>query len=304
MALFIRGRKNFFFDFLRFLWFFADFFFKRYIKKYSIRSMSKSHESQNEGNTIPRSVVRFRRICFTLNNYSETEYLESQKLSDLMIIGKEVGEHGTPHLQGYCEFKNQKTLEQIKKYIPRAHIEKAKGKRDENIVYCSKGQNFINTFPEEFFFKINRIMMSKMPIMDRPWQLKIMEDIEKEPDDRTINWIWRDEGKVGKSKFVKYLCIKYKAQLVPTRTADALHHIAKLMTDKIIPEIILVDVPRCSMEFINYQALEMIKNGSFSSGKYEGGMCIFPNPHVYVFANEPPNIDMMSKDRWNIVELE
>jgi len=263
-------------------------------------SSIESHKSQAEGNTIP---PRLRRICFTLNNYTDNEYLESQKLSDLMIIGKEIGDKGTPHLQGYAEFKNQKSLEMIKSIVPRAHIEKAKGNRQQNITYCSKGGNYWTTFPEDFKAKLKRLVMERMPVMNRPWQLKILDEIKLQASDRTIQWYWEPVGGIGKSKFCKYLATVHGAQLVPTRTADALHHIQKCLEAEILPEIIVVDVPRCSMEFINYQSMEMIKNGTFSSGKYEGGMCIYPEPHVLVFANEPPNLECMSKDRWNIVRL-
>ena len=44
-------------------------------------------------------------------------------------------------------------------------------------------------------------------------------------------------------------------------------------------------------------ALESIKDMFFYSGKYEGGMVCGPNPHVMVFANEPPEYGILSKDR-------
>ena len=70
-----------------------------------------------------------------------------------------------------------------------------------------------------------------------------------------------------------------------------------------IPEIILLDIPRASKDFINYGAIEQLKNGCLYSGKYEGGDCIFPHPHVICFANEEPDKDMMSKDRWDIIKI-
>jgi hypothetical protein len=59
--------------------------------------------------------VRYRNICFTLNNYTSQEY-EALLYNDnfkYVIIGKEVGESGTPHLQGYGELKNQMRLKSI-----------------------------------------------------------------------------------------------------------------------------------------------------------------------------------------------
>lgn len=59
-----------------------------------------------------------------------------------IIVGRECGESGTPHLQGYIEFHNAKSFRTIKRLIPSAHIEKAKGDSKANRDYCSKDGDF------------------------------------------------------------------------------------------------------------------------------------------------------------------
>lgn len=84
---------------------------------------------------------RSRAWCFTLNNYTEEEQEQVAVMSadtTYMIIGRETGEQGTPHLQGYAYFANAKTLTRMKKYLSRAHFEIAKGSVEKNITYCSK----------------------------------------------------------------------------------------------------------------------------------------------------------------------
>lgn len=82
---------------------------------------------------------RSRTWCFTLNNYTPEEE-EGCRLIETVytIFGKEVGEKGTPHLQGYLSFKNKKSLAQLKKLLPRAHLAQAKADAIKNQVYCSK----------------------------------------------------------------------------------------------------------------------------------------------------------------------
>lgn len=266
----------------------------------------KSQKSHGEGNTIS---LRKRRFCFTLNNWTEEEFIKSQNLKKCIgyCIGKELcPETGTPHLQGYWEFKSQKEWDVIKKELPRANFRECNGDREANIKYCTKNKNglgYVNTFPMPFKERLRMKLMEEMPIMGYQWELDILEEIDTKPDHRKINWYWERTGNVGKTTFCKYLCLNHGAQILPTKTADAMHHIAKMLENEVIPELLIIDIPRSSMDFINYTAIEKIKDGAFTSGKYEGGMCLYPRPHVFVFANEPPNIDSMSLDKWNIVEI-
>lgn len=92
--------------------------------------------------------IRRKKWCFTLNNYSDEEF---QFISDYLrtctnyfIIGKEVGDQGTPHLQGYISFKEVHSLVQVKASVSqRAHFEASRGTDRDNQVYCSKGGDFI-----------------------------------------------------------------------------------------------------------------------------------------------------------------
>lgn len=92
---------------------------------------------------------RARRWVFTWNNYPETGldqiriYLESRNMK--YVIGKEVGEQGTPHLQGYLEAKHSVDFDTFKKHFPMVHWEKAKGSKQNNIVYCTKEEDYISS---------------------------------------------------------------------------------------------------------------------------------------------------------------
>jgi len=93
--------------------------------------------------TVAMSLNRFRNWCFTLNNYDEQEYEELWNIKcRYLIIGKEIGETGTPHLQGYIEFDNGKTLSVVKRINPRIHWENRRGTSKQASDYCKKDNNF------------------------------------------------------------------------------------------------------------------------------------------------------------------
>lgn len=81
--------------------------------------------------------------CFTLNNYPE-DWKEKVKFDwmEYLIVGTEVGEGGTPHLQGYFECKPRKRMTALKKLFGKRnlvpHFEAAKGTAEQNKTYCTK----------------------------------------------------------------------------------------------------------------------------------------------------------------------
>lgn len=87
---------------------------------------------------------RGRGWCFTLNNYTESEVLALVAAPfKYLIYGKEVGDSGTPHLQGYVHFVDTKTRGQAKRILgPRFHLESRKGSLDQAIEYCKKDGDF------------------------------------------------------------------------------------------------------------------------------------------------------------------
>lgn len=88
--------------------------------------------------------MKTRNFVFTVNNFTEENVQELLKLEsevDYMIVGEEIGESGTPHLQGYVRFKSQRSIAGIVKVLP-GHIEVAGGSPMSNFNYCSKDGKF------------------------------------------------------------------------------------------------------------------------------------------------------------------
>lgn len=84
---------------------------------------------------------KFRNFVFTQNNYPNTELVDSIDCK-YIVYGKEVGESGTPHLQGFICFKNANSLSAVIKRMPGCHIEVAKTV-EQAMEYCKKEGDFV-----------------------------------------------------------------------------------------------------------------------------------------------------------------
>lgn len=96
------------------------------------------------------SRTRARRWCFTINNWTKAEYdLVIALECKYLIVAKEVGESGTPHLQGFIIFNKQYLRSTVSKWLPRAFLTPAKGSDVSASGYCRKQ----STPPEDIFEK-------------------------------------------------------------------------------------------------------------------------------------------------------
>lgn len=111
-------------------------------KPFKIRGSVKQSKPKRsaEGNARSRS----RTYVATLNNYhdSDISYYRNLSLEQLswIVVGQEVGENGTPHLQMACRFNAPTDLSVARRVFgrDRAHIEIMKGTCQDSFIYCSK----------------------------------------------------------------------------------------------------------------------------------------------------------------------
>jgi len=275
---------------------------------------SCSAKEDVEGNSIsstpevvkPLVINPSKKWCFTYNNYTVPLLTTLSNILNIncsiVFYSLEVGESGTPHAQGYFEFKKKNrplTIFRNTLLEGLIHFEKAKGSLKENYEYCSKDNNF------HYFKGVEQMRKMKLITPNRYYQEFILNIIKEEPDDRTIYWFYELEGNVGKTSFTKYLCQEHNALCLGGKAADVKHGVVSWL-DKMgtTPSLIIYDIPRsfCN-EFLNYEALESIKSMLFFSGKFEGKMVNGPPCHLIVFSNELPNIKKLSLDRWRIYKI-
>lgn len=87
-------------------------------------------------------MVQGRRMCFVWNNPTNQLTFEEGPEGKVryLVYQYEIGESGTPHYQGYAEFKGMTTHQQASRWLncPGAHWELCIGSQEENIHYCTK----------------------------------------------------------------------------------------------------------------------------------------------------------------------
>ena len=221
------------------------------------------------------------------------------------VIGKEVGDSGTPHLQCYFQFPNQTRFATLKRAIPNGHWEKAKGNAQQNLAYCSKDGDYTTNIAKKWTLEEMKQMVRAeyKNVTWRPWQQSVLDDLVGDRSSRTVHWIFEPTGNTGKSFLAKYLVLAHSAILCSGKSTDVLHAVAKAVEAGVLPRLIIFDVPRVSAQYLSFTGLELIKNGCCHSSKYEGAQLLFPNPAVICFANSMPDREKLSKDRWRIWEI-
>lgn len=93
-------------------------------------------------------IMQSKRWCFTLNNPSDEDELRICSLIDnetvkYVCFGRERGESGTFHFQGFVIFTRNHRLRAVKQFIgDRAHLEPARGSSEQARDYCFKDGDY------------------------------------------------------------------------------------------------------------------------------------------------------------------
>lgn len=289
------------------------------------------------------------RWVFTLNNPTEqdrdnvAQLGNNRELVKYLVVGRERGASGTPHLQGFVIFKRTARFGRVGRLLPRSHIEPARGTSDQAAEYCKKDGDFdeYGEFPraagatgvleslyawgDEYiaehgraptspevarehptaylrYPRCVRLFQLRAPPPDlregepREWQSQLEQELEDEADDRSVIFYVDEEGGKGKSWFQQWYLTKYpmKAQLLSVGKRDDM----ALAVDE-TKSVFFLNVARGQMEYLQYSVLEMLKDRTVFSPKYNSRMKILRSKaHVIVFCNEYPDMNKMSIDRY------
>lgn len=132
----------------------------------------------------------------------------------------------------------------------------------------------------------------------RPWQAHLLEKLLKPADDRTIYWICDPSGGSGKTTFAAYLVRNHDAIILAGKSQDMFYAYDN-------EPIIVIDIPRAdTLEYLNYGAIEKLKDGVFFSGKYTSSLKLREHKaHVLVFSNQEPERSKWTADRLHLIHV-
>ena len=195
----------------------------------------------------------------------------------------------------------------------------------ENMVnYCTKENKFISDKYSGRIFKKQwkETFLDKKPRLKEifknpyPWQKFLKEKIlTQTPDDRTVNWIIDPVGNTGKSSFARAYTSRENTDAILMKI-DNLDRMELSFIYKVSqyreehykdPRILFFDFPRAS----NYEKvmnatslMEDIKSGDVETnfgGRHKE--IKLPDVHVIVLSNTPPDLSVLSTDRWCLWRL-
>lgn len=120
-------------------------------------------------------MAQLARWCFTLNNPTPQEVQSLRELGNgnrvkYLIFGREVGEEGTLHLQGFAIFQRSLRFTAAKTLLGgRCHIEGARGNNHQASEYCKKDGDFeqFGTVPADQGKRVD-IEQFKQWVMEQP----------------------------------------------------------------------------------------------------------------------------------------
>nr|AWC67811.1 replication-associated protein [Gossypium darwinii symptomless alphasatellite] len=147
---------------------------------------------------------------------------------------------------------------------------------------------------EEFQKTANEIQISNL----KSWQLRLKTLLERDPDDRTIFWVYGPDGGEGKSTFARDLYRSGTWFYTRGGSADnvGLQYIGCLGNKYVF------DIPRDKKDYLQYSLIEMFKDRLIVSNKYEPLMAPIINCiHVVVMSNFLPDLEKISVDRVHVI---
>lgn len=155
----------------------------------------------------------------------------------------------------------------------------------------------LKEYAQEYKESIFRKKWKEENVQLRLWQRGALMKLSQQ-NDRQIDWFVDQKGNSGKTWLAKWLVTNQDAfYMVNGKSADVAHAYNG-------QKIVIFDFTRDYKEFINYSIIEQFKNGLIFKSKYESKMMFVEPCKILVFSNWVPDMEKLSRDRWNIHSID
>jgi len=287
--------------------------------------------------------------AFTLNNYTDVDLarldalVETEQRVKYLIYGKETGDSGTPHLQGFLSLNTKLRMPTVKAIIgSNPHLEIARNV-PASINYCKKDGDFYESGEapggrgnrndlEDFKTAVRAGMLSLKDIRQAHSEVYAKYTrfcLEYISDNYPLVEIQEHDLRPWQQRLMDKLELPADRRkiifIVDERGNSGKSWFAHWFTRRIgeqsqvmLPgkkadmayalkpglKVLFLDAPRSKQgEFIQYDFLEDLKNGYVFSTKYESRIKSYEPMHVVVNMNESPDREKLSADRYDVMNL-
>jgi len=138
----------------------------------------------------------------------------------------------------------------------------------------------------------------------RPWQKQLLSIITAY-EERKVTVVIDPVGCSGKSTFVRWcMCHKF-GQIIPM--ANDYKDLLRVVMDAPKSPCYFVDMPRAMRKeklYQFYSAVETIKGGYAFDDRYSFKQELFDPPNVVIFTNSMPDLQLLTRDRWQLFLLQ
>jgi len=126
-------------------------------------------------------------------------------------------------------------------------------------------------------------------------------------DDRKITLIYDPNGNSGKTSIINLLEYKEIALYVPP--VDSMKDMSQYICCFETRRCYCIDLPRAMKKDKKalrgiYSGIELLKDGRMFDTRYAAKSRRIDCPQIMVFCNDLPDFDMLSNDRWEILEIQ
>lgn len=134
------------------------------------------------------------------------------------------------------------------------------------------------------------------------WQrslVKILMRPDILPEGRKIIWIYDPLGACGKTVISAWLMVNCGALYLNNAKSEHMAHAWSATKS----DIVVIDLMKTTEDYVNYTAMEALKNGLIFDSKWHSSSKISIRPWVIVMSNMLPKLDAMAQERFSVYPI-